>query len=447
MNKTVNNQIRTIITQYIKYISKIIQQHINKGELKSRTEPYQNMVIRGDLNYSKAGIGNHSMEIEIRTKQVWNHVEETTLSESFTKSDESKKFTQDIYELTKINLNEHNQIGNLNRKIVSRILSKKDLEKEIISPLYLDITDGIHESIAQVEIAGLTLEPKKIQLTPEIELRQPLKEDLEYEIHAVPPPIRHPIFERPDAILTITKSLKGNKVNILQKEIDTIISALQLTDLGSIKYKRYTLKSKTLLGCFGGTISTINTLSSNLKSHIEISEIKPFTEKFTIILNALKINKHKLKSTPLETAMEFFKESIVEQGKISKKIAESIMSLEALFSNSTHELKFRLSTRISKLIGLINKQPKETMNLLKIAYDIRSTYAHGSEIGKKLTKKINTLTGSTNELRKQIAEILRISILVMIQTTKTKNQLLELIDNALISNDKCLENELKNITV
>jgi hypothetical protein len=150
-------------------------------------------------------------------------------------------------------------------------------------------------------------------------------------------------------------------------------------------------------------------------------------------------------SSHLKVSFERYKESLLENGTMERRIATVVMGMEALFSEGGAELTYKLSTRGSKLFGFILGNPKRYRELLKDAYVIRSSFAHGDILSKKQTNKLQFKYGENlKNILLEMADILRITIIIYIQFDKTKSDLISLIDNALIdsSDNNRLEQEL-----
>jgi Tfp pilus assembly protein PilO len=103
--------------------------------------------------------------------------------------------------------------------------------------------------------------------------------------------------------------------------------------------------------------------------------------------------------------------------------------LESLLlkAHERSELSHRLCQRASFLLSQFGLNSIKTYGVLQRAYDVRSTYIHGSEIEEVKRKELNDLT-------KDSVEFARIVLCVFLQLSKKheKDNLIKKIDNAIL---------------
>jgi hypothetical protein len=108
----------------------------------------------------------------------------------------------------------------------------------------------------------------------------------------------------------------------------------------------------------------------------------------------------------------------------------------ALFLEETQELSYRLGLRISKILSLVGKNPLKVRGDIKEAYGIRSTFAHGGHLDYKAKKRLERKYGDVKNLVLAILDYLRLSIIIMILSRSSKDELVDLIDDALLDSAK-----------
>ncbi len=88
---------------------------------------------------------------------------------------------------------------------------------------------------------------------------------------------------------------------------------------------------------------------------------------------------------------------------LSDRIIDLMTIFEILYlPEAEGELKFRLSTRCSKLLIRKNVERRNVFDRLKLAYDIRSNLVHSGKISRKSSNKLKALGTNLNDLIKAL---------------------------------------------
>jgi hypothetical protein len=130
-------------------------------------------------------------------------------------------------------------------------------------------------------------------------------------------------------------------------------------------------------------------------------------------------------------ALDRYSDALTRHGGFESRITSAITSLESLFlkSNERMELTHRLAQRVSTLLRFLglSYRPLEIYTKLCRAYDIRSTFIHGSSINEEHRKELSTLCET-------VMQYVRISILAFLQMKSVleKDQLVAKLDNSLL---------------
>lgn len=109
---------------------------------------------------------------------------------------------------------------------------------------------------------------------------------------------------------------------------------------------------------------------------------------------------------------------------VEEKIAQYISGLEGLFSTSSSELNYRLSERIAFFLGEHSAERKSIFNLIKNAYQVRSTVVHGATMPKNFDnhEQLTQLSVSCDDLvRKSLEKCLSSKELIVLFVNKDKN--------------------------
>ena len=152
----------------------------------------------------------------------------------------------------------------------------------------------------------------------------------------------------------------------------------------------------------------------------------------------------------ISIAYSSFSASLIESGIEEQRIANVIIGLEALFLKSEKERNKsnQLSRRIAQLLSLSPTDSRKIRRVINDAYEVRSIFLHGSRLKNSdrhmvLLKRYND---NPHELLKLILEYIRKSLLIFLTVEMSKDKIILLLDNSLIStkDDNELKQRLKN---
>ncbi|RKR83315.1 hypothetical protein BDD43_3520 [Mucilaginibacter gracilis] len=174
------------------------------------------------------------------------------------------------------------------------------------------------------------------------------------------------------------------------------------------------------------------------------SSFKNFISKLVVPTNFYAIEK---KVDYLSTAFDRYNEALTENVPIERRIANAMMGIEALLSNDTQELSFKMQTRTSKILGILGFEPLLVRSHLSKAYSIRSKFAHGGYLtdGDK-SKFIQEFT-SIDSYGVIIINYVRMVLVTSIAIGLNKNTLISLVDDSFIDDTKAaeLKSKLENV--
>lgn len=318
---------------------------------------------------------------------------------------------------------------------------------------------------ATVELEGIIMMIDKLDIAEGVILRRPEAKDIEGEFSYNDP---LPLI-KPSAILNIEILGKGGGAD-LQKYVEKVISLLKLFKIGSVDKIKYKTYSDSILSIQGSSISSgfrkLNLENYSLSNKDKTNLIK-FWNKFFNILPEGFYGFNPSNIDYLTIAFNRYSDSLLNDFR-EKRVANAIMGLEALFLNNEGELKYKLSKRISKIMGLLGCNAIKIDQTVMEAYKIRSKFVHGDHLeankiidlekifrGEKTVngKKLEILDNDENmsDFIRKIIELLRVSIiLITLQRNgendaknKMKKEFINLIDDSLIDKEK--EKELKKL--
>lgn len=334
------------------------------------------------------------------------------------------------------------------QRIIYLYLEKGNLaESEInkhIDAFVLDLKNKPIKSGANVQLVGIVLHPDKIEITDGITLRKPTKEDFEIDI-----PVfgygHFPHIPYPTAFLEI--STETRSLREIQEYVNKAITILRLFKSGSVRFTKFRMNSDSILSDVRGTIGS-GDISEVLYKYIiydeDVDNLKKFwTGIFSILPPAL-YNFDTGNVDHISIAYDSYSDSLSQHGIVERRIANAIMGLEALYfkSKERSELSHRLSQRTAKLLSSFSNDPIPIRRVVKDAYEVRSTFLHGSRLNEdekeKLLKHYN---GNFDNLLQIVHDYLRKSLIIFMTVDMSKEYMISLLEDSLIS--KVAEDELK----
>ncbi|MEH1903124.1 MAG: hypothetical protein V7L04_17360 [Nostoc sp.] len=271
-------------------------------------------------------------------------------------------------------------------------------------------------------------------------------------------------FQKTSAIANVESYLEqGNEI---QLEVEKTIAILRLFRVCSVKYISYDLDSESIvwtrkvIGRFGN-LNYLNFANVNTLEFTE-SNKENFIIFFQKLANIIPKNFYNLgienkEMVHLGIAYRHYCEALLSNTSLEEKITKAVIGLESLILAENQEIAFRFCIRGAKILSLLNYSAIEVKKKLKVAYSIRSTFAHGDDI--ELEKEVKKLDNDYNskDFLIEVLDYLRVLIITIIVLSKQnefikvskgvinfeKKKLLELVDNSLI--DKEQEKHLEDI--
>lgn len=288
----------------------------------------------------------------------------------------------------------------------------------------------------KVWLDGIWLEEEQYELAGEMVLRRPNPADFEIERRFDMSPVHDPFPFRGTPSSVLEFSFRAKESHEVRAEIGRILDVLGLFRLGSISAPRIEMLPRSIIS--GGTFTISSSpVATPYKYALRSADIGPLT-------SLIKKIKPMLPSPfdtptdgidPLGIAFQRYKDALYQRGTIESRITSAITCLESLYLKARErmELSHRLSQRISALLRLFEFIPLKVYKDVSRAYDIRSTFIHGSQVEEKQQQ-------SAPKLCETVLEYARVSLLVFFQLKGTveKEELINKLDNSLLE-EKALQ--------
>lgn len=283
----------------------------------------------------------------------------------------------------------------------------------------------------KIWVQGIWLESGGYKICNGLNIRRPMPSDLEierpFDLVYMFPPIS---FDKiPSAILEFTCRTKEQPE--IYDEIETILNCLRLFRLGSVFSVRTEMDPKSILR-FGGIMTYAPPYACTWKYHFterDIPKLKDLIERVKTSLPKRNLQTKPEEIDPVVISIQRYNDALLKPESMESRITSGITCLEALYLKGKErtELSHRLSQRVSALLRLFNFKPLQVYNTLKQAYDIRSSFIHGSQVEPEGHESIA-------KLARKILEYARVSLLVFLQIKNfiDKTELISEIDNSLL---------------
>jgi Apea-like HEPN len=200
----------------------------------------------------------------------------------------------------------------------------------------------------------------------------------------------------PSSVMNI--EYNGLEPFLLQKKIDKIIVLFRLFQVSSVDLLSYSRNSSEAILWSrrgGGTTSKIVQPYSFKKINLCKENIAKFvsfcSEVYDLIPSSMSPYETENNFVHLGIAYERYSEVLLSMTSTARKITDTVIALESLLLDDNQEVKFKFALRGAQILGLLNYPSVRVNKCLKVAYDIRSAYVHGSDVD--LAKNLNRLDG------------------------------------------------------
>lgn len=417
------------LEELILYIKNVVHDGLRAGTIKCHIEKMAYWKY-DQFNYTPNGIIRESGTLVYVDKPYWmwtiHKISEFLLQRI--------EYQNALNVLNSIKHTDANKaLLSFSRAVVSNALEQKpdNENKTILSNFIRDLNNEPYNAKLIADINGLVLESNCVFLDEFACLRRATVEELEE-----PKPVDMSgsfSWSTHSCILEINLSTQDDSSLVLQQMLDDYVRILILFAVGSIKQIRYKLSSDRIVNnTIGGEGSTLYNLPEWKKYYLKREKEQGLIS----LISKLRMTKKQLsKVTPVDfisIGFERYNESLLEIVKIERRIANVVMGIEALISDSTTELSFKMQTRVSKLLQFFGFNALQVRKDLKEAYAIRSKFAHGDVIDSKTNNRILSFYGNKDDFALIIINYLRIILIMFHITQMDKKAFIELLDDSLI---------------
>lgn len=297
---------------------------------------------------------------------------------------------------------------------------------------------------ADIDLQGIVLNIDRIEPTPGITIRQAVTDDFEGPVELG----SGRFGSDPSSVMRIERI--GSNPNDLQQELNRSIAIIRLFCVASVKWVCMRQFSESLVIPFSGMMwsgpqEVVNHAAQiNPQNH---RKLQSFWKRMDSCLPPDFSASPGAGSDYLAIAYERYSAALTRPALLEERIAQAVMALEAILINENLELAYKLRVRAAKLLSVLGGDAIQISRILKDAYGVRSTFAHGDRLSHKKTRKLDEQYKPASNLLTEILEILRKVLVTGILSRKGKDPLIDMIDDALIDQQHhaALENQLRSV--
>jgi len=474
---TINKEL--LLTTKLKQLVIKIQNTIHACQVSSAIEKYESIYYCDRITDFQNIDANPTWKSEQANyvNQVNYNLSQQAINDLKNSDEYQSLIEYEIYNCTKI---DDLSLNDFIRYTTDQLLNNQTFHEEKINEainIFLnDINQLPFKRGVNVKLLGVLINshtPLEFSINDyKIILRQIQVEDLEEKC------IIYPYLEdsylprtnlRIDGIATI-ESYVSQGEEILN-EVEKLLAIFRLfrvcgaTYMSSFLYSKDAILSNRKISGTIGRIGYSNisyVISSIPKIKISQENIEAFINFYTKIADYIPVNLYSQGDRQagmihLLIAYQHYCQALLSKTRIEEKITNVVIGLESLILAENQEIAFRFCVRGAKILSLLNYSPIEVKKILKVAYNIRSTFVHGDDI--ELEKEVRKLDSNyqSQDFLLKILDYLRILIIVIICLSKNsefilvkkdiinfeKRKFLELVDDSLI--DKIQESKLQGI--
>lgn len=418
--------------------SKIIMEKVDTGKENGEFSQTKKFFMKSkieDFEYNEGGV-NFSESYYNILKEEWNLADQFNFVDKVKQLSDYKEIVLEISTAYGVDENKANGwLSEFVSKMTFIILEGISDESLVdnIATFINDIENGSLEWNFKIWINGIWLKNNEYDIYSGLKIRRPMPIDLEIE-----KPFDISMIDRSDfnkasnAIIELRyRSQEHREYN---NEIDNLLNCLRLFKLGSVHSIKTENNPKSFImpRSFSSSLLYFSTTYKYSIDENEIPKLKDFLEKIKTLLPKSSTSKISEEIDPIIISLQRYNDALLKPESIESRITSAITCFEALYLKGKErmELSHRLSQRASVLLKLFDFTPLEVYRTLIQAYDVRSTYIHGSQIKPEERKNLPRIAEKT-------LEYARVSILIFLQLKPLidKEKFIAKIDNSILDEE------------
>lgn len=442
------------IESLLESLSEHIFDEIRDERNRDLLRPSNETVFRWKLDrfeYGEEGIGNQSATGDYLTKQSWlfasiglaKHVQASeffhkTLSELSgfsTGVDAQQVLNRFVRTLTFEGLNDIRIARQRSRRLASTFV--RELRNEPV------------EYGGEAELDGIVILSHDLQFSTAqstVSLRPTRREDIEKDISVFSPYGGAPNLLAPSAIMTLRCMVRGSRY--IQERLGQSIAIMRLFRVGAVRWYSLRFLSDSLIDLARSSMLHSGYTGRAADRYVirerEGPRFKLFWEALEKVLPQEIYESTEKVTSPLSIAYERYCDALLQDGMFERRVGNAVMGLEALLlGGERQDLGYRLRMRTAKLLSHVGYDPSHVNDCVSEAYRVRSVHFHGGHFDEKGRQRLARVHGTLNDFAALIIDFLRMAILCSLLTRRTKESLIELIDDSMIA--RVSDHELESL--
>jgi len=237
----------------------------------------------------------------------------------------------------------------------------------------------------------------------------------------------------------------SREVSIARRRVQDVCTALRLFKRGTLYFTRFHVEPETWLPFPTGHVEPGKLFPPSMKTEYELSETEVTSFKAFWKQYSERVDERRTKSSnkdPIDGAIHRFNLShdradpLDDFNEYEDKLIDSVIGLEALLSDGTQEISYKLSARGAWLLGKSASDRRRIFGDLRAIYNVRSKMAHGSSPKAKdieIDDKKVSLKVMSDEAQHYLS--LTINELMRLTQDKGKKQVLHELDRKIVEGE------------
>jgi hypothetical protein len=224
-------------------IVRMVEEGISESTLTPIKQVYFRFRLEGDPRNTERGVDLPPARSETSTRHSWAYAISTVVQRQV----QTREFQAAVAAL-KDGSERHAQAEEYLQRFVFAVARQTfELDPgprreafEYLIQRFLDDLEGLpFDMSAHIELDGFALQTEKLELTPEIMLRRPKREDFEKETPHYGPSLNSGISFDPTISAIATVKRRGTNPRDAQVAVEKLVAMLRLFEVGSVTYLSY----------------------------------------------------------------------------------------------------------------------------------------------------------------------------------------------------------------
>jgi hypothetical protein len=427
------------LLQLASCVKRVVVDGVSTGLLRSENHQYSRILIeKSDITYTDRGFLFKRIATDDFTRPSWARATNAALAQVT-----ALKEYETAFEYLTRNFGDERRVSRALRNFTTVMIGEFLKETDGIDPnskianLVRNLRGEALGFRISARLQGVVMNVERISIADGMILRKPTNKDLIEEM-----PVKgtdlFEFFPWWSALLEVESTARDDHEALMQ--VEHAVAVLKLYRVGSVKATRIRYVSDLLTGYGSFEMPSHDVTEAAVKYQLTADDEMKLAKFHDLLGNEIPRNFYdkSLKDVDyLAIGYQRYADALTQDAILERRFGNAVMGLEALFlrGGERQELAFRLAVRIGRLLGLLGYDALEVRQRVIHAYNVRSAFAHGSQLSDVEEKSLSSKYGSIEGLLLSNLDYLRLSLVaaILLHRTKNKEDLIHLLDDALIS--------------